>query len=166
MKKKDINEDELIGNPFLVPLIIPVRRVVQKTKDKDGIPQYGYYDMELVESTKFYLSPDVRALLSDLKGGSAQLLLWIMQKLENNKDYIWIKRSTCMSELGINSINTYKAGIKVLCQLRFIAPVCDTPDIYFINPQLFFNGSRHKRFPENLAEYIPKAKYKVEEDED
>jgi len=158
MKKKDINEDELTSNPFVVPLNISIRRVSKKEYDENGVPKFGQYDLEMDESTRFYLSKEVRGLLKNMPGSSAQLLLWIMQKLENGKDYLLIKRSTCMDELGINSVNTYKASIKALCDRRFIAAIYMMPDVYYINPQLFFNGNRAKKFPNNTEEYVPKAK--------
>lgn len=158
MKKKDIIEEDLGMNPFVVPLNIKVRKISKKEYDENGVPKFGAYDLEMAESTRFYLSPEVRDLLRNMPGSSAVLLLWIMQKLENGKDYIWIKRSNCMDELGISSANTYKAGIKALCDRRFIAAIYMMPDIYFINPQLFFNGNRAKKFKSNVEEYVTKIK--------
>lgn len=158
MKKKDIIEEDLGRNPFVVPLSIPIRRISKKEYDENGVPKFGAYDLELTESTRFYISNTVRDLLCKMPGSSAQLLLWIMQKLENGNDYVHIKRSTCMKELGMTSPNTYKSAIKALCDRSFIAAIYLMPDVYFINPQIFFNGNRSKKFPNNIEEYVPKNK--------
>lgn len=156
MKKKDINEDDLGINPFVGPLNIPVRRISKKEYDENGIPKYGVYDLEMTDSTKFFVSPDIRDLLYRMPGSAAQLLLWIMQKIESGKDYIHIHRASCMKELDMSSPNTYKASIKVLCDKSFIASIYQMTDIYFINPQIFFNGNRAKRFANKTEEYVPK----------
>lgn len=164
MKKKDINEEELGINPFVGPLSIPVRKMTSRDFKEDGSPVFRTYDWELTQSTKFYLNSEVRRGLSRLSGTGSQLLLWVMQKLENGKDYIWISRETCMRELGINSTNTYRAAVKSLCDGSFLAPIFMMPDVYFINPQVFFNGNRAKRFHDKTEEYVPKKQEELNED--
>lgn len=153
MKKKDVGDLDLGINPLLNNLVIPIRRISKKNFDENGIPKFGIYDLDMTDSVKFYISPEFRDLLSQLKGSSAQLLLWIMQKVENGNDYVWLKRKTCMAELGISSVNTFKYAVKSLCSVSAIAPIYMKPDIYFINPKVFFHGSRAKRFPDNVKVY-------------
>lgn len=150
MNKKDINRDALGKNTFLNDFKVPVRRITKVEYDEDGAPKFGGYDMELQAKCSLYVDKDFRKSIFELKGASAQMMLWVMQKLETGNDYIHIKRDTCMKELDMGSKNTYRTALKLLCGNNILAPIYGFPDIFWINPKLYFKGQRSKVFTDNV----------------
>lgn len=155
MKKKDINRVDLGKNPFLNDFKIPIRRISKTEYEADGTPRFGSYDMELQAKCSLYVDPAFRKSIFQLKGASAQLMLWVMQKVETGNDYIHIKRETCMKELEMSSKNTYRAAIKGLCENNILGAIYGVPDIFWVNPKLYFKGQRSKVFTDNTEPWEP-----------
>lgn len=153
MKKKDVDRTELGKNPFLNDFQIPIRRIKTKDTGEDGIPVFGHYDLELQEKTSLYIDKEFRKSLCGLSGTASQIMLWVMQKIENGEDYIWIKRETCMKELEIKSANTYRSAIRKLCANNVLGAIYGVPDVFWTNPKIYFKGSRHKVFPDKVDLY-------------
>lgn len=151
-RKPKFNEEMLGDNPFIANLIISVTQVEfkgQYKKDKDGdvVPYVG--DIENDTCTRVYNSSDRRLRMSNLTSGAKGLLLWIIYEADAGKDYLWVNRVRYMEENNIKSVNTYRAAINELISTSFVNRTI-VGGVYWINPALFFNGSRKDRFPKNV----------------
>lgn len=154
MRKKIVIDEDNIGiNPFRINLRIPVNRVTnarQYTQDVDGVMHPTEYMFDKREHIKLYRFPGLRKTICSLSSPAHLLLLYICMKLESNNEYIVIDRASYMSDSGIKSVNTYKAGVKELEKYAFIRDIKDIADAFWINPAYFFNGNAVAKYPDNL----------------
>ena len=56
-----------------------------------------------------------------------------------------------MKTTNTKTLNTVRAGINELWKKNFIAPTAGRPkDVFWINPTLFFSGSRIEKYKDKL----------------
>ena len=82
--------------------------------------------------------------------GAKSLYIHILYELEYGCDYIEINVKRYMKENNISSINTYKDAVKQLSRYLIIYPSV-IKGVYWINPKLFFAGSRVNKYPKNVV---------------
>ena len=151
-QKPIIEEDKLGKNPFLVNLRIPVNKMVlsgQYKADKEGLLLPVEIELEKEVTCKIYLDAVRRKQMVAMSPRAKDLLLWVLYETETGKDWIWINKTRYMAECGVKSYNTYKDAVRELVSNGFIQPTI-LLHVYWINPHLFFNGSRINSFPRNL----------------
>lgn len=146
------NEALLGGNPFVENLVVEVSQIEYKhqfKKDKDGdiVPVIG--ELEYEKFCRVMISPERRLKTTKLSPRAKELLLWLLYEADNNKDYLWINRVRYMKENEIASMNTYRAAVNELIANCFITRSVVNA-VYWINPDLFFNGNRITKFKQNL----------------
>lgn len=73
-----------------------------------------------------------------------------MQTVEPGHDYVWIPRIRAMEECRIKSVRTFTDALKELGRYAFISACMSVKNVYFINPDMGFRGSRVKKYPNNL----------------
>lgn len=152
-------DSEVIGkNPFLEgDFEITVSRKTDLTKlqlsDGDWIPQE--FDLERSSVTKIYKSLKNREKINVLTAPAKELYLWLAYKITYGEDWIRVSRSEYMKEHGIASVNTYKGAVRDLVAGGVIA-YSVLKDVFWINPTLFFCGSRVKKYPDKVKVYNPK----------
>jgi hypothetical protein len=151
-KKPVFKEEDLGNNPCVIPLTIPIIKWENTGifKKEEEMLLFATYDIEVDKSTKLYISSRRRKLINNLGGTSSKLLLWIMQELESNKDYLWVNKMRFMEECNIASNNTFLGAITELQKYNFIQPSV-IKKVYWINPDIFFLGSRVKKYPNNIV---------------
>lgn len=144
---------ELLGiNPFIKDLVIPVATMPvrgQYKKDKDGDLLPAMIDVESERMCKVYVTAEKRKKVNALPGSSKELLLWIYYEIESGDDFLWINRPRYMEENNINSMTTYRTALAGLIDSDFIRRT-NVNAVYWINPALFFSGSRAHKFPKNV----------------
>lgn len=149
--KPKVSKDDLGVNPFSVSLVIPCVKYTEKNKRKfdEGIvlPSDVVYDKS--EKTNVYTSMNHRLLIAGLTSPAQRLFLWLMQEIKPGKDYVIVNVERYMTENSIKSINTYSTGRKEL-QVNGVICSATVPTVFWINPAIFFNGSRIKAFPNNI----------------
>lgn len=139
-------------NPFIKDLVIPVATMPvrgQYKKDKDGDLLPAYIDIESERMCKLYVTAEKRKKVNALPGSSKELLLWIYYEIELGDDYLWINRLRYMTENNISSSTTYRTALDGLMKGGFISRT-NVNAVYWINPALFFSGSRAHKFPKNV----------------
>lgn len=148
-------ERELLVNPLTSQdFKVLVRKLVIKnsfSKDDEGDWLPSGYVVEQQSVTKVYHSVDNRLVVSALSGGAKSLLLWLMYEIAAGKDYVWVNKQRYMKENGITSLNTYKDAVRGLAASLIITPTV-YPDVYWINPRVFFYGSRVVKYPQYVKE--------------
>lgn len=156
--KKHVTDDMVGLNPFTVGLKIPVNILVSdKYWEKDyveGNPVVVPADLELERTPycKLYIDAKRRKKVGELSARGKDLLTFIMYEVETGKDYVWINKGLYMKENKVASLTTYKSALKELISNGFLSgTVFASNGWYFINPDLFFNGSRVKKFPNNVV---------------
>ena len=132
-----------------------VRRKQKVHKDKKGGEVIEDVELEHERYAKLFLEGGKRKAVCSLSGSASKLFTWLMYELESAKDYIWINKVRCMEEIGVSSINTYKAALKEVVGSGLIAASLE-PDVFWINPRLFFCGNRIKKYPNHVEVYVPK----------
>jgi hypothetical protein len=55
-----------------------------------------------------------------------------------------------MEECRIKSVRTFVDAVKELCRYGLLSPCVNIKNVYFINPDMGFRGSRVKKYPKNL----------------
>jgi hypothetical protein len=150
MGKPEINEEDMGINPFTKKLEIYVYKKEQYVLNKFGKPDIKEFDLEVAKYTKLFDVPGDKKLLSFMPIRSKELYLFIMYSLTSSKDYVWVDKKSYMKTMGINSINTYKTAINGLCDASIIYKHHWIPDVFWINPQYFFKGSRINKYPDNI----------------
>lgn len=148
-----IDVEKLGVNPFLVKLKVPVNKIVlsgQYKADKDGdlLPVEIELEREIV--CKVYIDAARRGNMANLSARAKDLLLWVFYETEAGKEFIWINKTRYMTECRVKAYNTYKEAVRELVKWEFIQPTIYL-HTYWINPNLFFNGSRVNKFPNNVV---------------
>ena len=146
------NEDLLGENPFVRSLVVQVSQIEYKSqfkKDKDGdlLPVIG--ELEYEKICKVIVSPERRLKTNKLSPRAKELLLWLLYEADTNKDYLWINRVRYMNENNISSLTTYRSAVNELITNCFIVRSVVNA-VYWINPDLFFNGNRINKFKDNI----------------
>lgn len=152
-KKPEIDREKLGNNIFLTNLKIPVNKLTlhgQYKADKDGDILPVEIELERDMSVRVYIDSARRKQMVALSARGKDLLLWLVYELEGGKDYIWINKDRYMNECGVKSYNTYKEAVNELVRNSFIQATT-VSRVYWINPHLFFNGSRINAFPDNVV---------------
>jgi hypothetical protein len=130
-----------------------VRRLEMKGEYKvgdDGVLLPVEVDMESESYFKVYCDREKRLLCGGLSNGAMRLYMYIMFSIEYGEDYIDINWRRYMEENGLKSVNTYKSSIGELCRYLFVYPSL-VDGVYWINPRLFFKGSRVNKYPKNVV---------------
>lgn len=115
----------------------------------------GYMILESQDYTRLFSSLENREIVSKLSPRGAHLLLWLMTKVIKKHDLILIDRHKYMEECGIARQETYLNAIADLVMARVLAKAPRFKDMYFINPHIFFKGSRLMKYksllkPDNI----------------
>lgn len=154
MKKlQDIDESKMQYNPFVQTLLIEATRITDSHKfiaDDEGIMVPVTALIEKQRVTKIYHCPGCKEMVYNLSPSAQRLYIFILYNLEPSDQYIQINVDWYMKKNDIKSVNTYKDAAKELCRYLFIAQSPDYKNVYWINPQLFFNGNRIEVFPDNV----------------
>lgn len=151
-KKLTIEDLEKAYNPFTANLQIPIYTKFIKgqfKKDELGNVITVNVDIEKTASCRLYITPSNRKHITNLSARAKELLMWIMYRVESNKDYLWINKKLYMEEACVKSINTYKDSFRELIK-EGIFQFADVKDCYWINPNFFFNGNRVAKYPDNI----------------
>lgn len=147
-KRPEIDEDSLPVNPFISFLDIRVNKVSYGLRSDGSLHER---ELEVSRYAKFYISSSIRKHTNVLSGAGSQMLLWIMQELDSGKDWFWINKVRYQKEHGIKSMKTVNAALIELDNKRFIDGIAGLKDVYFINPVIFFCGSRVNKYPDNVS---------------
>lgn len=123
------------------------------------LPAEKQMDRGLV--TRVYTSSSTRLKIGRLNTAAQSLFLWIVYELISGKDYVIVNKERYMKEGGITSVNTYKKGISDLVKEKFIA-LSLRKNVFWINPEYFFCGNRMAKYPDNILNYEPKIKKRLE----
>lgn len=153
-KKSPVDEKKLGINPFLALLKIRVYKNKSDDKFKYDTKEdiWGRADVEFETESycKVFSDAGKRLNMVGLSPRAKDLLLWLIYEAENGKDYLWLNKKRYMEECNIGSINTYRSALNELIGVAFIIRTNHT-DYFWINPGLFFNGNRIRKFPDNLV---------------
>jgi len=128
-------------NPFTTTLHI---KVIKKT-DLDNA-QISYW--EVFPYTKLFVSASLRKAIAQLTPKATHLLIWMMMDIGTGEDIIYFKKQRYMEESG-TSAPTLRTAIKELISKGFLSFTV-VKDAYYINPEVFFKGSRPKKYPNKL----------------
>jgi hypothetical protein len=141
-------------NPFLTSLSIPCYySSFNKGKDDKSIQKSVTFTLR--ESSPYtsvyheYLLPVMKLLT----GSGPSIVFYIISKLGQSSEKIELNPIKVCEACDI-SYATYKRGLEQLKGLSIIVKA-NRKNIYWINPNLFFRGSRINAFPNNLE--IPQS---------
>lgn len=150
-KKPEFNEEKLGKNPFLLNLVIPVRKeaVEGRWVKDEGILVPLELEMEIDEYCKIYIDSRRRKDINKLTARAKDLFVWILYTIETNKDHMWLNKRRYMDECNVKSINTYKEALNEMISGGMLSKTIVT-DVMWINPDYFFKGSRVNLFPKNV----------------
>jgi len=154
-KRQEIDQTKLINNPFASKLCIEATAVVESKmfvrdeKTGEDIPVERL--VEKAKSTRIYQSAGCKDRVYNLSAAAKSLYLYLLYNVEVNKDWIYLNREWYMKKNTIKSINTYKEAMKELCRYEFMTPTAEYKDVFWINPQLFFNGNRIRKYPKRVV---------------
>lgn len=153
-------------NPFMLGSYIEVLRLEGTTKTKED--NFGEGDIKVRESqeyvsvevkrpylvdkqhsTKVYHSPELDFIIYSLNGTALKLLAIIIGHVSKNSDRVRINYQSFMVTAGVSKV-TYYSAIQKLIDFNVIANY--KQGIYWINPHLFFNGSRIEKYKDRIKE--------------
>lgn len=154
----DIIEEELGANPFVAALKIQTTKKVTPVVNKFGNDDVKEFELESTPYTKVFQVKNELMPFELLPLRSKELYLFIIHKIPQTKDYLWIDRVKYMSGMKIKSVNTFKEAVSRLALGGYVAKHDLIQDLLWINPQYFFKGSRINKFKDNV--YV-KAKIEV-----
>jgi hypothetical protein len=150
-------------NPFIIEQSI---RVLARKKDIDIMVMPKMLEDRIIENpetgrlgSKFvvdvgnrvniYMTPELRVIYMRLSEISHKILRYFEGIVQPGDDLIKLNMNKFMDEALIKSRTTVYKGIEELCRYGFITPHHKNT-YYWINPFRFFNGSRIKKYPNNL----------------
>ncbi len=161
LKKPDVSSiadanNPLAGSDFKIP--VHKRTDSKVFINQDGLNLPNEYEVEAEPITKIYKKHDNRKFVARLTTPAKSLYLHLLYEVEYGKDYLWINVSQYMEENLISSINTYKTAVAELVRYNVICPTL-VKGVYWINPRLFFCGSRVKKYPKHVV--VPESEQPV-----
>ena len=155
--KPEIDEDKIGMNPFTVGLKIPVSEqisskylVKERNVDVGLITVPAEMEFEASPYCKIFVDANRRKRVTDLSARAKDLLIWVVYEVDAGKGWVWINRVRYMEANRVHSVNTYRGALKELIANGFLSGTIFT-STYWINPDILFNGSRIKKFQENLS---------------
>jgi hypothetical protein len=150
--KPKIDESKLINNPFANPKF----RI--HTRPSGAIQYEKYGDMLLPKevnlekeaNTKVYHLTNIRDLLFIMDSQGRDLFIWLIYTVTVGKDWVWINKELYMDKAKIKSYTTYRKAVDEIITYGIVTPTMYT-DTYWINPAVFFCGSRVNKYPNNVV---------------
>ncbi len=138
-------------NPFLYTLRIPVFQKLLVTEIPDtwaGSRSYRVQPIETDARVSLYID-NIMPLLKELTPSAVMMVLYIMEHLSPDKDYLELREDKYCQEMGITRA-TYHAARMAITNMVIIPRVA-RKHTYWINPALFFRGDRRKKYPEKMV---------------
>lgn len=139
-------------NPYMPNLTVPKRnKVVQavsgtdwslintETGEEKGLLLAIRQKVDKQEFVKIYKSQI--QLLFNLSSSAFKLFGYLMESLEINKDLIIVDIKEACNYTGYKTRSTIYKALAELLDNQFIART-SKPNVFFINPAIFFNGNR------------------------
>jgi hypothetical protein len=164
MAKSGNSNSQVFGgfhvNPFinknftiLVNLITDDRTHILNNKtNKFEVKQFKY---ERDKITKILRSATKRDKIALLRPNAQRMWLWIQQEVQTEQTKFKLNRITYeTSNKKRCSKNTINEALKDL-QLAGLIAQSDIKDVYFVNPEYLFTGSRIKEYPDHVEVYKP-----------
>lgn len=145
-----IDENRLKVNPFVEALSIDVTRVVNDSQHNivDGVLHPVCYDVERKQSARIFYDLFYKDKMSQLSSSAQRMLIYILCNLQQGQDWVYVNKDRYMQKNGLTSVNTARKGLTELWDNGFISPTAAYPnDVYWINPTIFFSGSRIAKYP-------------------
>lgn len=154
-----IDESKLGINPFLDYLRIWAIRVdesrelfekdsgvVVSIENKANITTIREYDVE--HYFRGFNKSENRLSVMGLSAKAKDLLWFIVYELKAGRSYVVVNVKRYLEEVKV-SRKTYRRAVLDLIAASIIAPTSIT-NVFYINPAMFFNGNRIKKFPEKV----------------
>lgn len=148
-----IDPNKMKVNPYAEALSIDVTRVTNASQHNivDGIIHPVCYDVERKQSVRIFYDLLYKNKIAKLSSSAQRMFIYILCNLEQGQDWVYINKDKYMQKNGLTSVNTARKGISELWDNGFIAPTAAYPnDVYWINPAIFFSGSRIAKYPTKL----------------
>lgn len=147
-------EEKLGLNPLITNLRIEVAKRTDYSKltyvDDAFLPVE--LEMERGKIVKVYASAKNREVVACLNAAAQRLMFWVAFELKPGKDYIQLNKDRFMKENAITSVNTYKSAFATLVRSNILALTVEK-NVFWINPEYFFCGSRINKYPDRVVEY-------------
>ncbi len=141
MKKHKGKGDVKADSPFL-----PRYEFVYMDKDRGSIK------VDVSASCRVYVDAVFNEDRNNLSLRSKEMLLWMMGKLRSGEDLVVIVPEKYMALFDIASVSTVRKAIKGLISADIIAK-SDVKNVYFVNANYLFRGSRIRKWPQFSREY-------------
>jgi hypothetical protein len=159
MKKKLSDYVQSDDNLFLTELLPTfkadaVYSVLKKVEDGLLLPTTGVKIKDEENFIKWY-RPCYEGI-GELSNSGVRVLSYILKRLKTNKDWVLIDMDECMAHCGYTSVQAVRNGLLELLEYRYIQRKSGGANMYFINPNYFFNGQRH--MIDTLFDYTGKMK--------
>jgi len=148
-----IDENRLKVNPFVESLSIDVTRVTNESQHNviAGTLHPVCYDVERKQSVRVFYELEYKDRIAKLSSSAQRMLIYILCNLQQGQDWVQINKDRYMQKNGLTSVNTARKGLSELWDYGFIAPTAAYPnDVYWINPAIFFSGSRIAKYPSKV----------------
>ena len=142
MKKKKGKNDVSIVSPFASRY-----EFVYMNKDRGAIK------VDVSASCRIYVDGVVNEDRKNLSLRSKEMLLWLIGRLRSGEDVVLIHPENYMALFDIASVSTVRKAIQGLIRADIIAKT-DVRNVYFINANYFFRGSRIRKWPEYSRPYV------------
>jgi len=141
MKKKGKNDVGIVS-PF-------ASRYEFVYMDKDR----GNIKVDVSPSCRIYVDAALNEDRNNLSLRSKEMLLWLIGRLRSGEDVVLIVPDNYMALFDIASVSTVRKAIQGLIKADIIAKT-DVRNVYFINANYLFRGSRIRKWPEHSRPYV------------
>jgi hypothetical protein len=113
----------------------------------------GAMKVDVAASCRVYVNVALSEDRNNLSLRSKEMLLWLIGRLRNGEDVVLIIPENYMALFDIASASTVRKAIQGLVKADIIAKT-DVKNVYFINANYFFRGSRIRKWPEYSRLYV------------
>jgi hypothetical protein len=117
--------------------------------DKDG----GAIKVDVSASCRIYVNSVFNEDRNNLSLRSKEMFLWMIGRLRSGEDVVLIIPENYMALFDIASPSTVRKAIQGLIKADIIAKT-DVKNVYFINANYLFRGSRIVKWPEHSIPYV------------
>lgn len=130
-------------NPFRTGLKINISEMLPRNPNS-----YNLVEIENDKPISIYMDNDLLRVMSELSASGKDLLFYIMRYLGSSRDTIELKEEVYIKRMNVSD-RTFRRAREELINLILVKKK-SRKDVYFVNPQYLFRGSRLRAFPESV----------------
>lgn len=142
-----MTKDKENGNPFTTKLFIEASEI----RFNRTYYHLGVTTVEKIKPTSIWMKPHIlKGIVNNLSPSAKDMIFYIMTHIGHNREAIQIEYVSYCEKTGLDiTLRTFQRAIVELTN-RVIEKKAARKNMYYINPDFLFKGSRINAYPDKV----------------